>query len=356
MYEAGYSLAFIMIFWLCFYLIKVPLSFLSGYFIANFGPKHGILASDLLYVPSMAALGLMPVIGVASIVLWGVFMSISASIYKLSYMVDFSKIKNVEHAGKELAFMNILEKISIGVSPIIGGFIALHYGLQTVIWLAAVLFIISALPLFRFIEPTRTHQKIKFSGFPWRATFSSIAAQTGVGFDIVTTGTVWNLFIVIAIFPGYGWDIYVKLGFLSSVTILTSIASSYAYGKLIDNRKGGNLLKLSVVVNALVHASRPFVNNSGAIVGTNIANEIATTGYNMAFMRGVFDSADLSGHRILYLCISEAVFSLGAVVACAILLLCSFLLGDIDGLKVFFFVSAGFVLFIGIARFDIYRK
>lgn len=356
LYESGYSLSFIMIIWLGYYLLKVPLSFLSGYFVAQFGPKHGVLVSNLLYVPSMAALGLMPVIGITSIIMWGVFMAISASIYQLSYMVDFSKIKNVEHAGKELAFMNILEKISIGLSPIIGGFIALRFGLQTVIWLAAILFVFSALPLFRFIEPVRTHQRIKFSGFPWRATMSSIIAHTGIGFDFVTTGTVWNLFIVIVIFPGYGWDIYVKLGFLSSVTIITAIAASYAYGKLIDNRKGGNLLKISVVANALVHLSRPFVNNPGAIVGTNIANEAATTGYNMAFMRGVFDSADLSGHRILYLCISDSIANLGAAIACVVLLLCNISFGDTNSLKIFFFFAAGFVLLIGIARFDIYRK
>lgn len=356
LYEAGYSLAFIIGFWLCYYLIKIPLEFLSGHFVARFGPKHGILVSNLLYVPAMVILGFMPVIGLISIVLWGIFMSISTSVYQLSYLVDFSKIKNVEHAGKELAFINILEKVAVGISPIIGGIIALWFGLQVVIWLAAILFVLSVLPLFKSIEPVRTHQKIKFSGFPWRATISTIIAQTGVGFDYVTTGIVWNLFIVIAIFPSVGWDIYVRLGFLSSVTIIAAIAASYAYGKLIDNSKGGNLLKISVVANALVHLLRPFVNTPAAIVGTNIANEAATMGYNMAFTRGVFDTADLSGHRILYLCIGDAVANLGAVIACAILLLCNTFLGDIDGLKIFFFFAAGFVLLIGTARFSLYRK
>jgi len=271
-------------------------------------------------------------------------------------LVDFSKVKNVEHAGKEIAFMNIFENIAFGISPIIGGLIALWFGLQSVMWIAAFLFIFSALPLIWSVKLTDNHQKIKFVGFPWKATISSIIAQVGVGFDYVAIDLVWSLFIVIVIFPRVGWEIYVKLGVLSSVTILATIIVSYIYGKLIDNKKGGDLLKISVVANAAVHIVRPFVNSAMLIVGTNIANQTAAVGYGMSFTRGVFDTADLSGNRILYLCVSGAVASLGSAVACLILLLGSMFLGDINGLKIFFIAAAAFVLLIGTARFNIYRK
>ena len=41
------------------------------------------------------------------------------------------------------------------------------------------------------------------------------------------------------------------------------------------------------------------------IIGVNIVNEGATTAQNMAFMRGMFDTADNSGHRIMYLVCME---------------------------------------------------
>ena len=356
LYEEGYSLTFIMAFWFCYYLFKMPISFLSVFFVSRFGPKHGILLSNLLYAPSMVALGSMTATGTLGIVLWGIFMAVSASLYHLSYMVDFSKVKNVEHAGKEIAFMNILEKVAVGLSPIIGGLIALWFGLQVVIWAAAFLFIFSALPLFKTIEPVRIKQKVVFRGFPWRMTARSLFAHTGVGFDYVTTVMAWSLFVVIVVFPGAGWDIYVKLGFLSSVTILAAITASYTYGKLIDRSRGGDLLKLSVVANAVVHLFRPFAVTPSAIVGTNITNEIATMGYNMAFMRGVFDTADLSGHRILYLCLCNIVSEIGAIIACAILVACSWFMGDVDGLKIFFVFAAGFVLLTGTANFRLYRR
>lgn len=356
LFEAGYNLQFIMGFWFAYYVLSAIVAFFASFFVARFGPKHGTLISNLLYVPALIALGFMPVFGVVSIVLWGVFMAVSATISRVSYMTDFSKVKNAQHAGKEIAYMNILEKVSIGVSPLIGGFIALWFGLQIVIWVAALLFALAAVPLFRTIEPTKTRQKIQFAGFPWRNTYRCIVAQSGVGFDLVTTGVVWSMFIVIVVFPGAGWDIYVKLGALSSVTIIADIAASYAYGKLIDGRRGGSLLRFSVIANGLVHAFRPFVNTPAAIVGTNIANEAETTGYNMAFLRGVFDTADYSGSRILYLAMNDIVMYSGAAIACAILFLLSSSMGSVIGMKAYFFVAAGAVLIIGTAHFRLYRK
>lgn len=356
LYEAGYSLMSIMFFWLCFYMAKIPLSFLSGYLVTSLGSKRGILISNLLYVPAMVSLGLLPTIGSISVLLWGVFMAISASIYQLCYMVDFSRVKSVEHAGKELAFVNIIEKIAVGVSPIIGGLIALWYGLPVVIWLTAIMFVLSALPVLWLVEPITIRQKVKFRGFPWRTNICNIIAQFGVGFDIVATGVIWSLFIVIVVFPGHGWDIYVRLGILSSVTILTAVAISYIYGKLIDNSKGKQLLVASVLVNSLVHLFRPFANTASFIVGINITNEISTTGYDMACLRGVFDAADISGHRIAYLCLVEVVSNIGAAAACSILLICSSILGNVNGFSAFFVSAAFFVLIIGVARFNIYGK
>lgn len=356
LYEAGYSLGLIMFFWLCFYLAKIPLSLLSSYLVTAIGVKRGIYVSNVLYVPAMVALGLLPTFGTMSILFWGIFMAISASIYQLCYMVDFSRVKSIDHAGKELAFINIIEKIAVGISPIIGGLIALWFGLPVVIWITAMLFVLSALPVFWLVEPIMSRQKIKFRGFPWRTNVCNIIAQFGVGFDVVATGIIWSLFIVVVVFPGHDWDIYVRLGIMSSVTILTAVIISYIYGKLIDNSRGRQLLLASVLVNSLVHLSRPFANSALYIVGINITNEVSTTGYDMACLRGVFDAADISGHRIAYLCLVDIVSNVGAAAACAILLVCNLYLGNTDGFNAFYILAAFFVLTIGVARFNIYRK
>ncbi len=356
LYQEGYSLTFIMTAWAAYYCLKVPLSFFSAYVAAKFGPKHGILASNIFHIPAMVALGFVPNIGFFGVIIWGVFMAISASLYQICFSIDFSKVKNVEHAGKEIGFMNILEKIAVGISPIFGGLIALWFGPQVVMWVAAVFFIFAALPLLRTAEQTHTHQQIKFRGFPWRMAWRSMVSEIGIGFDIIATATVWGLFLAVVIFPGAGDELYVKLGTLSSVTILAAVATSYTYGKIIDRSQGGTLLKVSVIVNALVHISRPFVTTPASVVGTNITNEVATTGITMAYTRGIFDTADLSGHRIVYLAVTDVFANLGALLACAIILTCIALFGDSEGMRVFYFITAGFVLLAGTAKFHLYRK
>jgi len=356
LYQTGYSLSLIMLFWLCYYISNVIMNYFSAHIIAYFGPKHGTLFSNLIYIPAMVALGLVPNYGFRAIIVWGVLSSLSACLYQLSYLVEFSKVKSVDHAGREIGFMNILEKVSIGMSPVIGGLIALFFGAQAVMMIGAVIFAFSAMPLLRTVEQTRVRQRINFRELSYRVFYRSFISQIGIGVDVVATGTVWSLFIAAVIFPNLSNAIYVSLGALSSVTILAAVGVSYAYGKLIDRNRGGDLLKISVVINALVHASRPFANGIASIVGTNVTNEIATTGITMSYMRGTFDTADLSGHRIVYLSIMQIFASFGAIIACVVLLVSLSMFGDAGGLRVFFLIAAAGVLLTGTAHFHLYKK
>lgn len=356
LYQEGFSLVQIMAYWVFFFLFKIPLTLGWTYFIARFGPKHGILLSNILYIPAMVSLGLLPQFGFAAVIIWGLFMSSSASLYQLCYLIDFSKVKNIQHAGSEIAFMNILEKIAVGVSPIVGGLVALFFGPPYVMWAAAVFFMIAAIPMLFTDEAVRTKQIIDWKGFPWRTLPTTITSQIGMGVDVVTTGHAWGLFIAIVIFPNAGNGVYVTLGTLSSVTILVAVFTSYAYGKLIDRRRGGTLLKFSVIANALVHISRAFATGPAAIVTANVTNEMATAGYNMAYMRGMFDTADISGHRIVYLSITQIIANFGAAIGAGVLTICAALIGNADGLRVYFFIAAGFVLLIGTARFRLYQR
>ena len=356
LYQTGYSLTWIITMWLVYFAAKIPMSFFAGHIAAWFGPKHGILLSNILAIPAMAVFGFVPVIGENAIFVWLGLSCLSAAIYQICYTIDFSKIKNAEHAGKEIAFMNILDKVAVGVSPLIGGVVALFFGPQVIMWVAAVFYLVAAIPLLLTAEPLRIYQRLAYRGFRWRLAFRNIFSQIGIGFDVVTTGTIWSLFIAIIIFPNEGDEVYVLLGGLSSVTIIAAILTSYAYGKLIDRRRGRLLMRISVIGNALVHLSRPFASTPVSIVGTNIVNEVATMGYVMPYTRGVFDTADISGYRILYVTVMEALANIGAVIACITTLVLIGLSSGPQGLHTFFFVAAGFVLLIGTASFRLYRK
>ena len=122
LYQNHYSIQFIAGYWAIYYFAKIFLAYPSAWYAARFGPKHGILLSNLLYIPSMVAFTFVPEWGVKAMIITGTLQGISTMLYGVCYSIDFSKVKSVNHAGKEIAFMNIFEKLAVGISPLLGGY------------------------------------------------------------------------------------------------------------------------------------------------------------------------------------------------------------------------------------------
>lgn len=357
LYQNGYPIHFIALYWVGFFLFKVLAALPAAKYAAAFGPKHGILLSNILYIPSMLIFAFVPEWGIPAIVIAGALQGLSATLYDLCYLIDFSKVKSVDHAGKEIAYMNIVEKFATGLSPLIGGLLAFFAGPQTTMLAAGLLFALAAFPLFKTGEPTPTRQKLVFRGFPWRTAWRSLIAETAIGFDGLASSSAWSLLVAVAILGIHGDNqVYAQLGALLSVVLLAALAASYVYGTLIDKKKGGQLLRIAVAANSLVHLVRPFVSSAPVVAGVNAANEAATTGYSMAFIRGMFDTADLSGHRITYLGCIEIALNFGAMLSGVAILLFILALGDIQGMKSFYFLVAGVSLLIMTPKFHLYRK
>jgi MFS family permease len=357
LYQNNYSIVFISGYWAVYYFIKLFMAFPSAHYAARFGAKHGIMLSNLLYIPSMIAFSFVPEWGIVAIIFTGLLQGLSATMYSICYTIDFSKVKSISHAGKEIAYMNIVEKIATGLSPVIGGLLAYYAGPEVTMYVAAGLFAVAAVPLMQTPEPMKTHHPLLRRGFPWHLTYRSMIADVGTGFDMVASGTVWSLLIAVAIIGvRQNNKVYAILGLLASVVVLAALAASYTYGKIIDRRKGGELLKAAVIVDALVHLTRPFVHSLGAAGTINVANEVATTGYAMAFTRGMFDTADMSGYRMTYLAYMQIVMDIGALFASIVLMIFAQTFGEIQGMRLFFFVAAAVVLVIGTPKFHLYQK
>ena len=357
LYQLGYSIVFIGLFWACFYAFKAFIGLPVAALVARIGPKHAILISNLLYIPAMVCFALLPEYGVWLLAPTLVLQGLSAGMYAIAYSIDFSKVKSMEHAGKEIAYMNMLEKITTGLSPLVGGIVALFFGPQVTLVLAAALFSLAAAPLFKTGEPVRVHKKLQFKGFPWRLLFRQSLAQWSVGFDVFASGTVWALYTAILILGiSDENDIYAKTGALLSVVLIAALVASYAFGRLIDRRKGKDLLQVGVVANSITHLLRPFVGTPGTVAGLNAANEVATTAYTMPFTRAVFDNADLSGARTTYLGLIDVLANIGAAMAALLLAGAAYFIGETLSLKTFFFVASGVVLLVLTARFPLYKR
>jgi hypothetical protein len=164
------------------------------------------------------------------------------------------------------------------------------------------------------------------------------------------------LFITIVIFAGDGNELYAKVGIFTSLGLVVALTASHIFGRLIDHRQGLLLLRTSVIVNSMTHLFRPTVGSALGIVANNAVNDVATTGYNMAFTRGQFDTADMSGYRIVYLYLSETIANLGACVWALLLALLLMSFGDGDSLRLLFVATAIATLLIATPKFALYRR
>ncbi|MCD8561852.1 MFS transporter [Candidatus Saccharibacteria bacterium] len=260
LFQIGYSIAQIALFWAGFYLFKVVAALPSAAVVGKIGPKHAIMVSNLLYIPAMIGFVLLPEFGPWMLLPVLVLEGLSAGMYSIAYTIDFSKVKSMEHAGKEIAYMNMIEKLTVAISPVIGGALAFFFGPQVVIALAAVLFALAAVPLFKTGEPVKTGEKLQFKGFPWRLLTRHWLAQISVGFDVFASGTVWTLFVAVFII-GIATDnqVYAVMGLLLSVVFIAALFASYVYGKIIDRRQGKQLMRLASIANFATHLVRPFI-------------------------------------------------------------------------------------------------
>lgn len=352
----GFSLLYLCLFWAAFYFVKVLFSWPSAKIAAYFGPKHGTLYSNIIAAFSMVFLALVPMYGESALYLWFVLQAFAVTLYDLCYMVDFSKVKHADHSGKEIGFMSIIDKVSMGLSPLVGGLVATFFSPIAAMVLAAAMFLLSAWPLFFTKEPVRLKQKLTFKAYPWRLTRQSLVAEGAIGVDAFVTGTAWTLFLALIVFSGDGNELYAKIGILTSVTLFVSLVASYVFGRMIDKREGRLLLITSGVVNSIVHMFRPTVGSWTGAVANNAVNEVATTGYAMAFTQGMFDTADRSGFRIMYLFLIECAVNLGASIGALLLGLCCLIASGPDGFNVFFPIVGLITLLICFPRFMLYQK
>lgn len=360
LYNQGYSLVFIALYLAIYFFAKIPVAFAAAAATAWFGPKRMILFANLTYIPAFITFSFVPEAGasyaLAIIALFGLFQCVGATFYDYAYMVNFSKVKHAEHAGKELSYMHIIEKIGSIVSPVVGGILATLFNPIVVMVVAACLFAVSALPLLRTAEPIKTHQKPRWSGFPWRMAMRSVTAQTGIGFDVVATGSIWSLFLLVIVFTSQQDGIYAIIGVLTAIGMAMAFISAFLFGKLIDRRAGGVLLRYGIIAKSVGHIVRPLTGNMVGAAGINMSSEVATTAYSMAFTRGMFDVADVSGFRISYLLLIEIASNFGASLAAGVAALLFWLLEPYYAFMLFFSITALYILIIATPRFNLYKR
>ena len=301
----GFSVAAVIFYFAMFYGFGlIGVNEVTGRLIARFGPKHIIGASFFLQIFFFVLLASLPS---HHWPLWILALTarIASCAYYMPRHVSFSKIKHKDRGGKELGLLDIFERGAGVIGPIIGGVVATIFGGQAILIVASILFACAVLPLLMSVEHIKTHQRYSYKKMPLRKMRRALTVNGFSNLENGLTIWLWPLYVGIFIFTT---EPYLKLGIVSSIGTIVAILAAMVVGRIIDNKKGHNLLKYSVIANAIVHGLRLLATGLKSVILVNIINEPTTTAYRMAFMKGYYDSADdYPDYRIAYITLSENV-------------------------------------------------
>ena len=348
LYQHNYTLPAIFALYGFFFAARVVADVASGYMVARFGPKHTMIASCLFQIFS-AALFLTVPSQHWPIWLLGVPWGTSASLYFIAYHVEFSKIKHTKHAGREIGYMNMMEKVGAVAGPLVGGFTGTLFGSQYIFLVAVVTLFGSLWPLFLTREPVKTHQHLDFKGLPVTKVRRDFMAWAFLGIENTLCVNLWPFYVSLF---ALGSGVYAKLGALSAISVVVGIIAAYSIGKIVDSRSGRKLLRISAAVNALSYVFRPFVTSITPALAVTMANDIVTTGYRMPYIKGMYAAADdLPGYRIVYVASMEAMGNIAKSFVWFLLSILAFALSPYSVMVVGFVIAGVASIFIMTEKF-----
>ena len=357
MYKIGYSLVFISLFWVAYFMLKVVIMLPLAQLIASIGPRKSIIISNFLYVPSMIAFMFVEQYAMPMLVITVIFQTSSAALYDMGYLVGLSRLsRDSSRGGRAVAMMKIAETVAKGLSPLIGGILAMMFDPRASLVVSLLFFVLASIPLIKMVDSMKTGFRLAPRGFNWKQATQSLLVQIPIGFDYYASTTAWSLFLVVLIFASGGNEVYAKLGALTSLILVVSLVSAYAYGKLIDKKAGGQLLVWTAIGSVVSNLFRVFVRTPIAAIGTNAVHEMMATGYSMAYTRGMMDTANQTGYRVFYVAMTQLTVNLGAGLAALVLAVIIALLGDSIGFSVFYAITSVVVIGIAFVRFSVYKK
>ena len=308
LYQANYSIVEILFFFSIFYFSGIiGINHYIGKLVARYGPKHVMRISFPLHIISFI------IFATTTNHFWPIWLMaiifrVACSCYFLPHHVAFSKAKTSKHGGKQLGVLNIFEKIAGIVGPLLGGIVATIFGAQSIMIVSSIIFMLAIIPLMLSREPIKTNKKFSYRGLNIRKIRRHLLMNAIYNTENGLKIWLWPLYIGIFIFTT---NPYLNLGIVSTLGTIIAIFAAILVGKLVDSRHGHELLKFSAVLNAAAHVSRLLVTGFGSIVILNLVNEPTTVSYQMAFMKGYYDTVDENDEfRVAYVVLSEIVMDL----------------------------------------------
>lgn len=352
LFQLGYSIPSIALFFVAMYGFRIPLDLVSARLVGYFGPKHIMMLSQIFLIISFAQYFTLETYS-WPLALIAVTNGVANGLFFMAYHIEFSKIQSTRDSGKQIGTMYQIAKLASAVGPLVGGILAQSFGFSVVIGVAIFLVLLSSVPLALSPEPVRKYQHITFKGFPWKKVKWDIISNTGLGFDQMAAMLVWPLFVSIYILSD---NVYAGVGIVTSVGFLSSVFFARVSGRIIDRDGGAKLLKAGVVGESIVNIARFFVNSIGLTYVFNAVAEPVQNAVRMPYTKGLYAAASsYEGYRDVYIATIMTSANIVRATTWLVVFFCAHAFGDKIALQSVFILAGVSIWFVLLQRFKALR-
>ncbi|MBI4162575.1 MAG: MFS transporter [Candidatus Aenigmarchaeota archaeon] len=220
LYQIGYSIPIILLFYAVKSLFHACFSHIAAKSSIKIGVKKTILISAPLLIAYYLLLTQVSIFGI--LILAAILLGISDALYWTPFHVYFIKSSDWKNRGKQVGIYDMLANGSAFVGPLIGVALFALYGFDAMFVVASGMIFASTMPLF-FTKDVRPKNNYKFSSIDEHL----VAASIGNGLRSFCDEIIWPLFVFLTLGSLALFGYLAAFGMLVSLIVI-AIASVLA--------------------------------------------------------------------------------------------------------------------------------
>ncbi|MBI4252681.1 MFS transporter [Candidatus Uhrbacteria bacterium] len=286
LYQVGFSISQIMLYFFAVYVLYFFAMPLGAKFVKWRGFEHGIILGSVFLVVYLILLLQIPrspiFVGLAILAL-----VLQKMFFWPGYHADFAFFSKAGERGREVGIVAILDSLSYVIGPIAGGLLIATFGFTGLFTVMCVIILLSTIPLLT------TKEVFQPSSLGYREPYIALAAREnrhhlfgcmGFGEELVAL-TIWPIFIFLT------FENFVTTGAAITIsTLITSLTILYV-GKLTDISDRKRVLRLTTLFLSISWLLRVFVRGAGGVVFADFFSRTTKYAFALPFFSGLYAHA-----------------------------------------------------------------
>jgi len=269
LYQIGYPLIKIAIFYLIVYILYFFLIPFGAKFANKYGYENGMFLGTVFYVVFYVCLFLIPQFPILFYIA-AIIYTFQKIFYWTAFHADFAHNSEDTEEAREISSVTVSNAVMFIVGPILGGLIITYFGFSVLFLVVSILFLVSNIPMLLTKEKFdyRTYEYKKVFDIFKKGKLKNFLACMGYGEELIVL-VLWPIFMSTIIIS------YSKLGSLVSVaTALTLLATLYI-GRICDLKEKIKVLRFGSIIYSIIWFLRIFVRSITPIFLIDTASKIS---------------------------------------------------------------------------------